>query len=66
MATPPRVLVCGSRAWSDRAAVARMIDQLPVRSVVIVGGAKGADTLAEVAARAVGPQCEVYPADWGR
>lgn len=66
LASPLRVLVCGSRTWTDRVAVERMIDQLPVGSVVIVGGAKGADTLAEVAARAVGLQCEVYPADWER
>ncbi len=66
LAGSQRVLICGSRAWTDRGAVEAVVEQLPLGSVVIVGGAPGADTLAEVAARAIGLPCEVYPADWGR
>ncbi|MHB1524969.1 MAG: DUF2493 domain-containing protein [Candidatus Dormibacteria bacterium] len=65
MTSPQRVLICGSRVWTDRVAIEAVVAQMPLGSVVIVGGATGADTLAEVAARAAGLQCEVYPADWG-
>lgn len=61
-----RVLICGSRPWTDRACVQAVVRQLPLGSVVIIGGATGADALAAMAARAAGLECEVYPADWAR
>lgn len=38
------VLVCGSRDWQDWAAVADAINALPENTIVVQGGAKGADT----------------------
>lgn len=69
-----RVLVCGGRDYSDRAKVKEVLDNyigahghhdLP-RDVVIVGCARGADTLAEEWADMTGQRIERYPADWDK
>jgi hypothetical protein len=65
-----RILVTGSRDWTDgdlirqemRRAVA---DFGPADQVVIVhGGARGADAIAESIARGVGLDVECHPAAW--
>lgn len=48
------MLVCGSRTWKDAQAIQDRIAKLPSYSVVIEGGAGGADTLAREAAIARG------------
>lgn len=59
-----RALVYGSRTWIDRAAIQEFVDSLPDGSVVIHGGADGADSLAGMAAAKRGLQVEVYRAKW--
>jgi hypothetical protein len=62
-----RVLVCGGRDYADRDWLYAELDRLRAErgfSLVIAGGARGADTLAEEWARARGVSCEVYRADW--
>jgi hypothetical protein len=64
-----RVIVCGSREWSDRAAIREALQALvaPGERVVIVhGAARGADRLAGEEARALGFDVEEHPADWRR
>jgi hypothetical protein len=61
---PIRALVCGSRHWTDRAAIAAIVCSLPKGSTVIVGGARGADETAELEARRQGYDVEVYRAEW--
>jgi SLOG family YspA-like protein len=70
---PLRLLVCGSRAWTDPALLAATVDQLVSEHgrgrpgvVLIEGDARGADRLAGQLAHARGWQLEVYPADWHR
>jgi hypothetical protein len=46
-----KVLVCGSRGWLDSAAIVRRIDKLPDDTIVIAGGALGADHAAAFYAR---------------
>lgn len=63
-----RVLVCGSRSWSDYAAIS---DQLSLVSsgvglVVVHGGAMGADTVAANYALRSGIPTEVFYADWDK
>jgi hypothetical protein len=41
-----RVLICGSRSWRDTEAVKKRVDMLPEGTVVIQGGATGADSFA--------------------
>lgn len=68
-----RVLVCGSRDYTDRDAIWIALDTLHAThgiSVIIEGEAQGADTLAaqwwQVLGAAEGVLIERYPADWLR
>lgn len=70
-----RILVTGSREFDDYKTVCcalgdamrhLMATTRPFpRMVVVHGAARGADTLAEQAARAFGMDVEPHPADWG-
>jgi hypothetical protein len=60
-----RVLVCGSRTWTDREIVYNRLGQLePDGLTIITGGARGADQLAHDWATFYGVDHEVYPAEW--
>lgn len=59
-----RLLVFGSRTWTDRASVWRALSALP-RSCIIEGEARGADTLARQWAQFYRVPVEKYPANWG-
>lgn len=62
-----RVLVTGSREFMARSRLRAELDTLPRRDLVIVhGGARGADSLAEQWALEVGVEVERHPAEWGR
>jgi hypothetical protein len=62
MSTGPRVLVCGSRHWSDYSAIVEAITALePMPSLIIHGGATGADSLAGTAAHYLGIPVQVFP-----
>jgi len=72
-AGPLRLLVCGSRDWTDRDLLGVTVEQVVGEHgqgrpgvVLIEGDARGADRLAGQLARARGWQLEVYPADWQR
>jgi hypothetical protein len=45
-----RVIVCGSRRWHDRQRIADRLGDLPGDTVIVHGGAKGADRIAEAEA----------------
>lgn len=62
-----RILVTGSRDWTDERAVARALDSAarPGELIIVVhGGARGADLLAEEHARERGWVVEEHQADW--
>ncbi len=64
-----KVLICGSRFYTDYGRVLHYIRRLKATSVhgdivIIAGGAKGADTLAVKAAKACGLSFREYPAQW--
>ena len=65
-----KVLVCGSRTWTDTLPIRNRMTKLfldaPVgsRPTVIHGGAPGADVLAGHEARKLGMKVHVFPADW--
>ena len=63
---PALVLVCGSRGWNDRDAIERRLPDLPPDTVILHGGARGADRLAGDVAKALDLCVEVMPADWAR
>lgn len=62
-----RVLVCGSRDWTDRDAVFQVLDTIHENSGIvriIEGDCRGADRMAGEWAREEGVSLGVYPADW--
>jgi hypothetical protein len=62
-----RVLVCGGRAFTDRALLEATLDRLHhayVFTVLIEGDARGADRMAGEWAEAQGIGHEVFKADW--
>jgi hypothetical protein len=61
-----RVLVTGSRDWTDWPTIMDAIEALPRWAVVVHGGARGADQTAGAFADAFGLAQEVFPADWKR
>lgn len=64
-----RLLVCGSRSWSDEVQLWRCLDaihaQRPV-NVLIHGAARGADRMAARWAESHGIETLAFPADWKR
>lgn len=60
------VLVCGSREWTDRAAILREIEKLAITDIVIHGAARGADRIAGEIATSYGLQVRAFPAQWDR
>ena len=62
-----RVLVCGSRTWNSIPEIASTIERLPKGSVIIHGGAPGADSIAAACAEVAGLEALAFPvtdADW--
>lgn len=59
-----KILVCGSRDWTDRETIRAWLARFPKDTTVIHGAARGADTTAGEEARALGFTVREYPADW--
>ena len=64
MSRPQAVLFCGSRDWTDRAPIRSDLESLPAGSVVIEGGARGADRIAREEAEALGLHVATVRALW--
>ena len=63
-AAPVVAVFCGSREWTDRARIRRDLESLPAGSVVIEGGARGADRIAREEAHALGIHVATVMALW--
>ncbi len=50
MTSPLRVLVCGSRSWTNEAVIWEELRKLPPGTVIVTGGALGVYNMAERAA----------------
>lgn len=62
-----RILVTGSREWTDFAVIVEALREWKAPGAVLVeGGARGADRLAAMIWRAWGLTVEEHPADWDR
>jgi len=63
-----RVLITGDREWRDRAALVQVLSKLQRAHgddlLVITGGARGADTLAEKVCYSLGIHCAIVNAMW--
>lgn len=61
-----KVLVCGSRGWRRYTPILNALMELPKGTLVIHGGASGADAYAARACRELGLKQQVFYADWGK
>lgn len=61
-----RVLISGSREWRNVEAIRRVIYSLPHDALVIHGGCRGADTIADRLARERGLDVLQFDAEWVR
>ncbi len=59
-----RVLFCGDRNWTDPGSIYIDMCDLPLDTVIVTGGAKGADTIACDTAERLGLTVEVFEAQW--
>jgi hypothetical protein len=64
-----RVIICGSRDWDDELTIYTYLMGLRAASyrttlTVIHGDCRGADRIADAAARQLGINVEAHPADW--
>lgn len=61
-----RLLITGSREWDDYSQIERVLAAFghDGDTTVVHGAARGADRLADRAARALGFQVEAHPAPW--
>jgi hypothetical protein len=57
-------LFCGSRDWSDRESIRAEVKALTPGSIVIEGGARGADRIAREEARSLGIHVATVSALW--
>ena len=59
-----KVLVCGDRFWTDRAMIYAELSKLSPGTIIVHGGARGADSIAGEIAKELGFVVRAYPADW--
>jgi hypothetical protein len=59
-----RVLVCGSRDWSDKDAIKKELESIKNITVLIHGACRGADVLAGEAAKELNIPIKEFIANW--
>lgn len=59
-----RIAIVGSRDFPNLDQVREYVRSLPLDTVIVSGGARGVDTVAEFEANRVGLQTLIFPADW--
>jgi hypothetical protein len=64
MRTEVKILVCGSRDWTNRAIIRQRVAAIPAGFTILHGAARGADTIAREEAEGVGLKTIAFPAEW--
>lgn len=60
-----RVLVCGGRNWTDGDTIYNVLSRLAIKPTLLIEGeARGADSLARLAAEKLGVPVQKFPAKW--
>lgn len=59
-----KVIVCGSREWTDRGSIEAVLSKLEADTIVLHGGCRGADALAGEVAEGLGFTVIEFPALW--
>lgn len=60
-----KVIVTGGRDYQDLNKLAEVLDKIKP-TLIIQGGATGADSLADIYALNKGIECKTYPANWSK
>lgn len=61
-----KVLVCGSRQWTDQDSIEKRLRMLPAGTTIISGAARGADSIAASIGRKLGLEVREFPAEWNK
>lgn len=61
-----RIAIVGSRSYPYPDTVRAYVNSLPLNAVIVSGGARGVDSVAEATAKARGMKALIFPADWAR
>ena len=65
--TQNRILVCGTREWSNFDKIKTILkNYTPDSTLIIHGGCKGADSIAGYLANQLGFEVLIYKADWAK
>jgi len=64
--TTPKILVTGSREWTNWAAIERELRRFPSGTILVHGAARGADSIADEIGHRLGFVIRRYPADWDK
>ena len=59
-----RVLICGDRKWVNVKPIKEFLENLPRSTIIIHGGAEGADKIAGRIATSLGMEVKVFDAQW--
>jgi len=59
-----RILICGDRNWTDVETIENFVKSLPPDTVIIHGECRGADSIADKAAKEHGLTVETFSAKW--
>ncbi len=61
-----KIAIVGSRDYPDLQAVWDYVESLPLDTVIVSGGARGVDSIAEDCAFARGMDTLIFPAEWDK
>lgn len=61
-----KVLVTGSRNWTDEERIRADLEKLPSDTILVEGDAPGADKISGKVGREIGFEVRAYPALWGQ
>ena len=59
-----KVLITGSRDWTDVETIVEELSKFPPGTIVVHGACRGADNVADAIAEALGLDVRKYPAAW--
>lgn len=59
-----KIIVCGSRDWTDEEKIRQRLAILPKDCIIIEGECRGADMTARDIAKSLGLEVLPFPADW--